>query len=324
MFYLVSSCNIANPVYTVIIADDVYKNKSSFTNESNPFISVKNQRAHLFELISESSKCFIKYVKNLSTSDPKVSLYSVSETENGEVKAYVYAFRGTTANYNDILNDIQIAQGKVTDFAKKVKDEIKSHVSKYSNTAIYFVGHSLGAKLAHSLGYLMDVPSFGLDSPGMASLANSLQSYFNLNKSYEDYHKMKVHDIFGLPNAVNYTLGHIEKHQTVLVSDADVPCSMFSIFGLSPIIPLDKLLYNMQWTYAFHNTEDMIATLIRNKNNLSDVFIYHTDLSLYPIMSNPKTAKVIRKMHDCVPSIFGFKKSYINFEKDLLSYLKGK
>ena len=324
LFNFTLSCQINNPVYSLVLADDVYYEVSRFEREHNPFLMARGERAHFFDVIDEPDKCFITFIKTIKDNDPKINLYSFHDPAKVREKGYIYSFRGTTLNFNDIFNDLQLAFYQVTNYAKIIKDDIQAHMTEYEHNNVFFVGHSLGGEIAHSIGYLLNVPSTGVDAPGMVDFAPKLKDLYGLDRTYEDYHFRKAVDIVGVPNVVNYHFNRIEKRPIVIFVDVDVPCRFFSSFSFFAQPPLDKIIYDPSWTYNFHNGNDIIKLLIDNRGKVDRVFVRNIDYNLYNVFSHQKAAKIVKKIYDCLPGgLFG-KRSFLEFSLDFLKGLKGK
>ena len=308
----VFSCNIENPVYSIVLSSDVYYENSYFKDEFNPLLKSASEEAFLLELVPTEEICIIQLIQEVSASQPRALLYSYSNSTSLEVEGLIFVFKGTTPTYYaDFYNALLTYYGYLSSYVKTISNILTNHLDLIKNNNVYFVGHSLGAKIAHSMGFLFDMKSIGVDGPGMLEFGRQLETEYNSTRSYEKYHQTKTINIVGVPNLVNLSHTRAEKTSTVIFNAPINYCYNLNSFPLSQIPLLEQVARSFSWTQHYHGIDNMIATLIENKKNLNAV-IEKIPFSLKKVFNHSKARNLLDKLINCL-----FDNSIDEFNLDL-------
>lgn len=301
-FLLISSvltCNPYNPIYSIILSNDVYADYSNFRYSFNPLVGSET-KAYLHELIEEPSKCFIRFEDNLVSYQPKISLYSARASSNGEILAYFIVIRGTTLSLMDVVNDNLILAGRVPTYVTTALNYIKPLMNKLKGKEVIFSGHSLGAFVAHSLAFIFNKFSVGFESPGTHFQINHLENLAGDGRKYQEHHLTKAIEVSGIPNIINYLLPKINYRHLVIFAAPITNCLHF----FNPIwlnrLSFIKILMTPGWTLNYHSSDNIIDSLVRNKTDLAKVMVENYNFKLKSIFEDPRMDGQYMAIHHCL------------------------
>lgn len=299
LILLAQSCNIDNPVYSVVISKDADYVKSSFINESNPLIVGYFNSAHLFSLITEEDKCFILFDSVLKQDSPKILRYSVrADPSAATPDCYLIIFQGSSTTARDIHNNNLLINGIVPEYVLEAKWALEDLIGS-EQVPIIFGGYSLGGFLAESVGFIFDQPSFSVESPGSAKLTEKLNNIVDDSRDYKEYFLSKSTHIVGIPNFVSYGLDRIEDYPTILFSEPLTYCVHFiSAFGKR--FDFMTILQTPGWTDNYHNYNNLLHAIIENKDNPERIFETKLLYRLKPIIEDPRVDNQLKAIYDCV------------------------
>jgi len=127
-----SKCDITNPVYSSILAADVYESPSTIKFSERQFILLDNEEIFYFDRVKLNT-CYIKLVTTLHDGEPKLNLYSYYsnfetykksfETDSNEspeisemyADGFIISIRGTQGSV-DVYNDLQMLFFTIPDY----------------------------------------------------------------------------------------------------------------------------------------------------------------------------------------------------------------
>lgn len=186
--------------------------KSKFIKIKGKGLEERNKYARYAKLAYESPK------NRATNEDTKLS---TSETavflEGDEV---IIAYRGTTPSTKDLLADARILVGNFLNgprFKRSLQTTQKA-ISKYPNKRVTLTGHSLGARIAHDIGTMLNLKSYSynigsspVDIPN--NIIESLRCKFTTDEEHKEAcekikENNKSYHTYGDPLSLSSVTGH--------------------------------------------------------------------------------------------------------------------
>ena len=318
-----SSCDPHNLTYSTVLSWDVYESTTRFDGSLNPTIG-KTKSAPLFDIITDKNKCFIRLDENLISFQPKVNVYSVRATENDEPIAYFIVTRGTTSNPVDLHNDNLIALGYIPNYASTLLRYLKPKLAGWEGKELIFTGHSLGAFVAHSVGFVLDKFSIGFESPGTKGHVKQMEELSGDGRSYIDYHTTKTAAVTGAPNFINYLLERVEWNHLVIFVPPLTSCAHFINFITFSRFTYQHMLETPGWTSHYHSSDLIVDTLIENKQNLSAVMVDGLTFKLRPMSADDHMNEQFKAIYECITKYTSEKRSFEEVKAVLMNEIDDK
>jgi len=141
-----NKCDITNPVYASIIAEDVASLTSNIVYSERPFITLSDDSIFYFDTVKPNT-CYFKLVSNLNYNVPRLNLYSYySDFENYKksfetdssvspqiseksADGFIISLRGTK-NPVDVYNDLQMFFYTIPDYFYDSVTHIEDYIIK--------------------------------------------------------------------------------------------------------------------------------------------------------------------------------------------------
>ena len=171
---------------------------------------------------------------------------------------------------------------------------------KTKERGLVLVGHSLGGFLAHSLGFLFNVPSIGIDAPGSADFKEIFNELKKLKLSkemiesdYDSYMKGLGSTYVSIPNFVNMPLSH-NTSVSVLFVDPPTDCSYYK--NGDKLKAIQEVVSSIDWTRWFHDKERILDLVVNNK--LVRKTNFNMEFSLLNVLEEERS-KIIENMFLC-------------------------
>ena len=298
LFQFTFSCNIDNPVYSIFLANDAYHDSTLFT-EYNPLLSYNDINVRLFDLVPENERCYFTFKKVISSEEPKAFLLNYASSPYFWAQGYVVTIRGTAINKNALVNDFEATVGFLPNSLKPLIEKVNNSFYWGVPGSLRFVGHSLGGVLAHLAGFYFDLPSVGIEVPGLVHLNFAAQKELSSKRKFETYMLNKTRTILSYPNLVN----SISKRHNFLVDRMFVKpfskCPAYEVLEGDMKLGLRSVLAEFIFTDHFHSSQVAVETILEKKGNLNEIFAFNQKQSHFAIFAHQNALPVIMKMFEC-------------------------